>query len=186
MSSFRRPKADGCDLKKSDGRPSEGNAGSSHYVIHSGIRAKAEVIPGEDPDELEALVRGYHQQWQPADLTERLLVDTLVRNDWRLRRFRRLEAIWAGRFRQAEDSMRSLDREVRLGEIFLRKTEMFGRIQDFSERSSARIVKQLKRLQGGRRAGKTQPETQAKPATAASTKTQSDPLESAPVPKYLM
>ena len=61
----------------------------------SGIDAAAQVIPGEDPCQLEALAADYHRQFQPAGPLERFLVDSLVYADWQLRRLRRAEAqLW--------------------------------------------------------------------------------------------
>jgi len=49
----------------------------------------------EKPEDLAELAAEYHEQYAPADATERELVDALVHNEWRLRRMRRVEAeLW--------------------------------------------------------------------------------------------
>lgn len=65
---------------------------SAVHALKSGITAKAQVIPGEDPAELDAIAAAYHGDWQPATSLERFLIDSLVRADWLLQRFARVEA----------------------------------------------------------------------------------------------
>jgi hypothetical protein len=47
----------------------------------------------ESPEDLAELSAGYHEHHSPADPDHRLLVDTLIHNEWRLRRMRRVEAV---------------------------------------------------------------------------------------------
>jgi hypothetical protein len=47
----------------------------------------------ETADDLAELAAEYHEQYAPADPKQRFLVDTLVANEWRLRRMRRVEAV---------------------------------------------------------------------------------------------
>src|SRR5580700_1113323 len=47
----------------------------------------------ESPEDLAELSAEYHEHHSPADPDHRLLVDTLVHNEWRLRRMRRVEAV---------------------------------------------------------------------------------------------
>src|ERR1700721_2849347 len=49
----------------------------------------------EKPEDLAELADEYHELYIPADGKERFLVGTLVNNEWRLRRMRRVEAeLW--------------------------------------------------------------------------------------------
>jgi hypothetical protein len=57
----------------------------------SGIYAKSEIIPGEDPAELEALKTRIYDSLQPSP-EETALVDQLIGADWQFRRLRRAEA----------------------------------------------------------------------------------------------
>src|SRR5581483_9903751 len=96
-------------------RTPEGKAVSRFNALKSGINAKAQVIPGEDPDQLEAMAAGYHQDWAPTTCVERFLVDSLVRADWLLQRLSRLEAeLW--QVGQAPD----LPTDAPLGEAYNR------------------------------------------------------------------
>jgi hypothetical protein len=76
-------------------RSVEGKAASRFNALKSGIQAKSQVIPGEDPAELEELAAGYHREFHPATPLERFLVDSLVNSEWQLRRYHTIEArLW--------------------------------------------------------------------------------------------
>jgi hypothetical protein len=63
-------------------------------ALKSGIYAKSEIIPGEDPAELETLKSQYYASLQPEGY-ETDLVDQAIRAGWQLRRLARAEAdIW--------------------------------------------------------------------------------------------
>jgi hypothetical protein len=75
-------------------RTPTGRARSAMNATKSGIYAKSETIPGEDPAELEALKTRIYDSIQPSP-EEVLLVDQLIGADWQLRRLRRAEAdVW--------------------------------------------------------------------------------------------
>jgi hypothetical protein len=81
------------NAKLSTGPRSEaGRARSSMNALKSGIHAKSEIIPGENPDELAALTAEYYQSVQPQGREEAVLVDQLISADWQLRRLRHSEA----------------------------------------------------------------------------------------------
>jgi hypothetical protein len=69
-----------------------GKAVSSMNALQSGIDAKSNLIRGEDSAALETLTREYRERFLPATPEERLLVDTLIHDEWLLRRFRRIDA----------------------------------------------------------------------------------------------
>src|SRR5215831_16050925 len=74
-------------------RTEAGKAASSRNALKSGIYSNREVLPDEDPAELEALKQEYHGHLQPVTPDERDLVDDLVSYTWLKRRFRRMEAL---------------------------------------------------------------------------------------------
>jgi hypothetical protein len=53
---------------------------------------EAQIISGETAEDLARLAAEFREKFSPADVTERFLVDTLIHNEWRLRRMRRVEA----------------------------------------------------------------------------------------------
>ena len=135
-------------------RTPEGKAVSRFNALKSGINAKAQVIPGEDPAELEAMTQGYHHDWAPTTYLERFLVDSLIRSDWLLQRLSRLEAeTWAHEIEKARKSVFSkLDENAPIGEIYGRTSDRFTRLQrriDSTERSYYRALTQLQRLRRG-------------------------------------
>jgi hypothetical protein len=82
-------------LKSTGPRTLRGKAISSLNPLSHCIYAESEVLPDENPEDLRDLARAYIERWEPALQEERYLVDTLIRCDWRMRRFSRIEAaIW--------------------------------------------------------------------------------------------
>jgi hypothetical protein len=85
----------------------EGKAASSLNALKSGIDAHSQIIPGEDPAELEALTAAFHQHFHPADPNQLSLVDVLISAEWTQRRFRRIEAqLWTHSVERLHDSGR--------------------------------------------------------------------------------
>jgi len=75
------------NAQKSTGLVTEtGRAVSRFNALKRGIHAKSQVIPGDDPAELEQLAADYHRQCRPTTPEQCFLVDTLINADWLLRR----------------------------------------------------------------------------------------------------
>ena len=153
MSTMRQIEANRRNSQLSTGpRTPEGKAVSRFNALKSGINAKAQIIPGEDPAELEALTAEYDHQFQPAAALERFLVDALVAADWQLRRLRRVEAeLWAHQI-SLKQKFGSLNEEAPLGNVFDYGRDAFTRLQrriDSTERSYYRALTQLQRLRSG-------------------------------------
>ena len=73
-------------------RSAAGKATVRFNAIESGIYAEREtVLPSEDPSALSALTAEYFAHFRPASPAERCLVDSLIADEWLLRRFRRIE-----------------------------------------------------------------------------------------------
>jgi hypothetical protein len=131
-------------------RTSEGKAASRFNALKTGINANAQVIPGEDPTELEAIAAGYHEEWAPATYLERFLVDSLVRADWLLQRLSRLEAqLWIVGQPTSVPGFPNPAADTLLGQTYTRTLDHFTRLQrriDSTERSYYRALNQLQRL----------------------------------------
>ena len=84
------------NAQKSTGPTSpEGKAASRLNALKTGIDAWSQIIPGEDPAELEALAEALHLHFHPTDPNQLALVDALIDTEWLARRFRRIEAqLW--------------------------------------------------------------------------------------------
>jgi hypothetical protein len=137
-------------LKSHGPRSEEGKAVSRFNALKSGIHAKSQVIPGEDPEELEAVAAGYREQYRPENPAEVFLVDRMIRADWELRRFERIEAeLWE------EEAMRG----VMPSQAFAKNPAfvLLYRRMDAAERSFYRARKELQQMRKGQGAAK--PET---------------------------
>ena len=72
----------------------EGKAASSRNSLKFGLTAKAAIIPGEDPAELEALTTQYVEEFNPVGSVEQHLVQTMIRAIWMQQRCDRVEAAY--------------------------------------------------------------------------------------------
>ncbi len=72
----------------------EGKAAASRNSLKFGLTAKAAIIPGEDPAELEGLTAQYLEEFDPAGPIEGHLLHTLIRAIWMQRRCDRIEAAY--------------------------------------------------------------------------------------------
>ena len=158
------------NAQKSTGpRTEPGKAVSRFNALKTGIHAESEVIPGEDPAELEKLAADYHQRFVPATPEECFLVDSLVDADWQMRRLRKARAqLWVHELSDAAKTTfgGGLQAECPLGDVFDRATDNFVRLYRIiqaAERSYYRALHELTRLQSTRAAV---PDLQ--PAAAAS------------------
>jgi hypothetical protein len=60
-------------------------------ALKHGFQAEQVVIPGEDPEEFEALLKGLDEHFQPIGSLEHVLVDRITYCTWRLRRANLIE-----------------------------------------------------------------------------------------------
>ena len=72
----------------------DGKSASSQNSFKHGLYSKQLVMQGENPAELDALKADLRAEHQPANTTEEILVNEIAEHYWRIRRFRRMEAIY--------------------------------------------------------------------------------------------
>ncbi|HLH19510.1 MAG TPA: hypothetical protein VKX45_19965 [Bryobacteraceae bacterium] len=148
------------NAQKSTGpRTAAGKAASRMNAMRSGIHAEELVIRGEFPDELERLTAEYYDEFDPVTPRERDLVDTIIRNEWIVRRMGLVEAqLWGHQF-QHNDSVRPPDRLAilkrnwPLGQAFVAVSGQFERLQrriSSLERSTRRAQQELAELRSQR------------------------------------
>src|ERR1700689_3276459 len=96
MPTAKQTAANRMNAQQSTGpRTTAGKAVSRFNALKHGIYAVHQIMFDETPEDLAELTDEYHELYSPADAKQRLLVDTLVHNEWRLRRMRRVEAeLW--------------------------------------------------------------------------------------------
>src|ERR1700677_4836746 len=76
-------------------RTTAGQAASRYNALKHGIFATTQIMFDERAEDLAELAAEHHEHRSPADADQRFLVDTLINNEWRLRRLRRVEAeLW--------------------------------------------------------------------------------------------
>jgi hypothetical protein len=126
----------------------EGKAISSQNAIKTGLDAKSELIPRENPGEYALLIAEYYQRFNPAAPEERCLVDALVKAEWLGRRYMcAAAAMWECQC----EALKTKD----LGRIFMRSSDTVSRAQrciSASQRDFASALKQLRDLQANRSA----------------------------------
>ncbi len=93
MASLKQIEANRRNAQRSTGpRTPEGKAAVCHNALATGIYAKHHVVAHtEDPKALDRLVAEYYQRFAPSTPEQRCLVDCLIADEWRLRRFLRAE-----------------------------------------------------------------------------------------------
>jgi hypothetical protein len=96
MSTERQIEANRLNAQKSTGPVSSaGKARCSANALKSGLYAQSLVIGREQAEDFHILQTEYYDRHQPATAEARVLVDTLIRNEWLLRRLTRIETeLW--------------------------------------------------------------------------------------------
>src|ERR1700719_970353 len=96
MATIKQIEANRLNSQKSTGpRSVEGKARSSQNALKSGIDAESLIILGEDRAALKTLTEEYVERFHPTTPEQRHYVDTLIRDDWQLRRLAKVDAqIW--------------------------------------------------------------------------------------------
>jgi hypothetical protein len=136
-------------LKSTGPRTTEGRAASRYNALKHGIHAQKEIMFDETAEDLAELSAEYHEHHAPADTDERLLVDTLIHNEWRLRRMRRVEAVL---WEQSADAYLAQHPEAEAcnsAQAFITNSGYFERLQRMvngCERNYHRALKELQRL----------------------------------------
>ena len=131
---FRTPKqaaASRTNSQKSTGpRTTAGKSVSRFNAMKYGIFAVHQIMFDETPEDLEELTAEYREQYAPADATERELVETLVHNEWRLRRMRRIEAeLWQSAHNLFIAKNIDVTSECTSGDAFATDSNTFERLQ---------------------------------------------------------
>jgi len=158
MATIQQIEANRLNAQKSTGPSSvEGKAVSRFNATKTGIDAKSQIIRSEDPADLETLAAEYQERWQPATPEERLLVDTLIHDEWLLRRFRRIDAEILEC--EMQDAW-TLKKDCPAGQAFGRGANTFSRLQrriDSTGRDYHRALKELQRLESEHRQPESAP-----------------------------
>jgi hypothetical protein len=151
MSTIKQIQANRLNALKSTGpRTLHGKGASSMNALRTGIDADSHVIAGEDPAAFQSLVNDYFERFQPSAPEQRALVETLISNDWLMRRLRKLEAqLWTHQW-NAYEKGGHLNLEAPLADVFQGIHKTLARVQsrmNSAERNYHRALKHLQSLQ---------------------------------------
>ena len=126
-------------------RTAEGKAAARRNALSSGIYADREaILPCENPQDLETLAAEYHQRYRPTTPEVRCLVDSLVSDEWLLRRFRTIEAQLMDR---AIRSTSYPEQHTPLGQAYARAENQLERLQRRINATRRNYLQALKMLQ---------------------------------------
>jgi hypothetical protein len=152
MPTPKQTAANRLNAQKSTGpRSTAGKAASRFNALKHGIYAVHQIMFDEKAEDLAELAAEYHEHHSPANPNERLLVDTLVHNEWRLRRIRRVEAdLWYRAYNTFVVKNIEVTLKCTSGDAFATDSSTFERLQRIAnscERIYHRALKELQRLQ---------------------------------------
>ena len=160
MSSAAQIAANRRNAQNSTGpRTPSGKAASRMNAMRSGLYADNLVIRGENACDLERLTEEYHREFNPVTPRERDLVDSMVRNEWIIRRMGFVEAqLWGHHFHTTDVTLPGnrfdvLDRKYPYGQAFIALSVQFERVQrrvSSLERATRRALHELAEIRAAR------------------------------------
>ena len=147
MASPAQIEANRLNSQKSTGpRTAEGKRASSRNALKSGLDAESQFVLGESPQEFAELQAEYFERYAPTSPEHRFQVDNLIRNEWLLRRYHRVEAqLW-----QYQSTLCDQSSGLQLGEAFSKAATTFQRLARriaAVEKSYKEAMAELTRLQ---------------------------------------
>jgi len=163
-----------------------GHAASRYNAVKHGIFAITQIMFDETAEDLAELAAEYHEHHSPADPDQRLLVDTLIHNEWRLRRMRRVEAVL---WEHAADAYLAQHPEAEAcnsAHAFATNSGYFERLQrtvNACERNYHRALQELHRLQAKVKVGQALPPANPGPLPQRAAPTQPAAADQAPQPQ---
>ncbi len=126
-------------------RTEAGKRASSQNALKSGLDAESQFVLGESREEFAQLQAEYFDRFTPRTPEQRFQVDNLIRNEWLLRRYHRVEShLWEYHAMQCDRSS-----GVQLGEAFSKASTVFMRLQrriNAAEKSYRDAMAELTRL----------------------------------------
>jgi hypothetical protein len=158
MASEKQILANRLNSQQSTGpRTEAGKSTSRMNALKSGLHAESHIIRSEDPEVLAQLTAEYYDEFHPATPRQRDLVDTIVHNQWLIRRLRLTEAdLHAHHFQQRDDDFEEkwrykvVRKQHPLADAFESLEKRLLRLQsrlNSLERSNRAALKDLRALQ---------------------------------------
>jgi hypothetical protein len=131
-----------------------GKKASSRNSSRHGLTGTQIVMPGEDASAYEELREGLHFAHNPANDPERILVDQIAANGWRLMRAQRVEAAFLSKLAEGSDNP-----DGAIAAAFLERPKDLARIARYVTAASNAYYKalsELSKLQKARAAAERQ------------------------------
>jgi hypothetical protein len=119
----------------------EGKQASSRNSSRHGLTGTQIVMPGEDASAYEELRDGLHFAYNPANDPERILVDQIAANSWRLMRAHRVEAAFLDKLAEGSDNP-----DAAIAAAFLERPKDLARIQRYVTAASNAYYKAMSEL----------------------------------------
>jgi hypothetical protein len=126
-------------------RTPEGKHASARNATRHGLTGTQIVIPGEDAAAYEELREGMCQSHKPANEAERILVDQIAANAWRLMRSQRVETAFLAKLTEEAD-----DPDAAIALAFLERPKEIARMHRYvsaAQNAYYKAIAQLSRLQ---------------------------------------
>jgi hypothetical protein len=123
----------------------EGKNAASRNTTRHGLTSKQIVIPGEDAAVYEQLRQGLHDTHQPVGEAERILVDQIAANAWRLMRAQRVETAFLAKLVEG-----AVDPDEAIAVAFLEKSKEMARMHRYvaaAQNAYYKAMAQLSKLQ---------------------------------------
>ena len=123
----------------------EGKKAASRNATRHGLTSKQIVIPGEDAAAYEQLRHGLHDTHQPVGEAERILVDQIAANAWRLMRAQRVETAFLAKLVEG-----AADPDEAIAVAFLEKSKEMSRLHRYvaaAQNAYYKAMAQLTKLQ---------------------------------------
>jgi hypothetical protein len=123
----------------------EGKQSASRNSTRHGLTGTQIVMPGEDPAAYEQLRQGLHESHHPANEAERILVDQIAANAWRLMRAQRVETAFFKKLAEGAE-----DPDAAIAAAFLEKPKEVSRMHRYvaaAQNAYYKAIAQLTRLQ---------------------------------------
>jgi hypothetical protein len=134
------------NAKRSSGpKTPEGKQAASRNAIRHGLTGTQIVIPGEDASAYEELRKGLHQSYKPATEAEKILVDQIAANSWRLMRAQRVEAAFLTKLVEGAENP-----DVAIAAAFLEKPKEVARMHRYvttAQNAYFKAIAELSKLQ---------------------------------------
>jgi hypothetical protein len=131
--------------RSSGPKTQEGKQNSSRNAVRHGLTGTQIIMPGEDASAYEQIRQGLHESHAPANEAERILVDQIAANAWRLMRAQRVEAAFFAKLAEGAS-----DPDTAIATAFIEKPKELSRMHRYvaaAQNAYYKAISQLAKLQ---------------------------------------